>query len=195
MQTNQISLARGGAVRRLWPSESTIFEAHLLRLDQTGRRLRFSGAVSDVFIQHYAAKCLDDAEIVFGWFVDGTLRGTVELHRIGGYTNRTGEAAFSVEPGFRDRGIGSTLMGRAVLAARNLGMRRMIVCCLRENTRMQHIAQKYQAEITFEDGDVLGTLRTSHPSPFSLVRAAISESHGLAHTLLDRQSDLIRRAS
>ena len=186
---------RRGAIRRLWPSEAAAFEAHLLRLDQTGRRMRFSGAVSDIFIQHYAATCLEDAEIVFGWFEEGVLRAAVELHRIGGYSNRTGEAAFSVERTFRDRGIGSDLMARAVLAARNLGMQRMIVCCLRENQRMQKIAQKYTAEIAFEDGDVLGTLRTSHPSPFSLIRAAISESHGLAHSMLDEQTRLMCRAS
>lgn len=193
--TENTGITGRGAIRRLWPSEEQAFEAHLLRLDADGRRLRFSGTVSDLFIQHYAATSLQDAEIVFGWFCDGALRGSVELHRIGSYSDRSGEAAFSVEADFRDRGIGAALMGRAVLAARNLGMRRLIVICLRENIRMQRIAEKFAADIRFEEGDVLGTLRTSHPSPFSLIRAAISESHGLAHSLLDEQSRLLRRAS
>ena len=36
--------------------------------------------------------------------------------------------------------------------ARNRGIKHMQVCCLMENQRMQHLARKFEAEITFDFG-------------------------------------------
>ena len=184
--------ARSGALRRLWATETRTFKNHLLRLDPDSRRLRFSGAVSDDFVIDYANNALRRALGVFGYFVDGELRGVSELH--GAMYARTGEAAFTVEPAFQGSGVGTRLMGRVVLAARNRGMRHLVVSCLRENARMQKIAARHEADISFEPGEVIGTLRPKRADGFSLFQETVAETEGLARAFVDVHTAILRAA-
>jgi GNAT superfamily N-acetyltransferase len=106
-------LISGGTVRKLWVDESELYRQHLLRLDAESRRNRFGGAVSDEYIERYAEpSALRDA-VIYGFFVDGVLRGAAELRLLA----RAGEAeaALSVEPVWQSRGVGTALLERVLL--------------------------------------------------------------------------------
>ena len=144
----------GGLIRKLWGVETDAYRDHLLRLDAESRRNRFCGTIADDIIRTYAATARGSDVIVHGFFVDGVLRGAADLraHR------REAEAAFSIEKPWQSHGVGSALLERSLLAARNRGIKHLQVCCLVENQRMQQLARKFEAEITFDFGTVIGTM-------------------------------------
>ena len=181
-----------GTIRKLHPAEASALAAHLLRLEPASRHDRFTGGVSDDFVESYALHTLRPSSVVHGWFIDGVLRAAAELHPYG--QPALAEAAFSVETPFQNSGIGTELMGRTILAARNRGIRLLHVRCVVDNRRMQAIARKYGAELRFELGDVIGELANSAPTPLSLARELIADGHGLVGSVLDLQSHLLRSA-
>ena len=71
-------------VRRVWPFEFSTWREHLKRLDAQTRRARFFGPVKDEFIDAYVDKAYGRNAIVYGAFVDGTMRAAGELQRLGG---------------------------------------------------------------------------------------------------------------
>ena len=88
--------------------------------------------------------------IIHGFFVDGTLRGAAELRPIGAALSREAEAAFSIEKPWQSHGVGSALLERTLLAARNRGLKFLHMACLADNKRMQQLARKFDAELTFD---------------------------------------------
>ncbi|MCB1543461.1 MAG: GNAT family N-acetyltransferase, partial [Rhodoblastus sp.] len=73
----------GGVVRRLWPSDMPAFRDHLLRLDAPSRHDRFAMAVSDEFLANYAERCFGIDDVIYGYFVEGVMRGAGELRGVG----------------------------------------------------------------------------------------------------------------
>ena len=69
----------GGNIRKLWPTETDKFRDHLLRLAKQNRRMRFAHGVSDAFVEDYAARMSEMGALVYGFFVDGELRGAADL--------------------------------------------------------------------------------------------------------------------
>src|ERR1051325_9156485 len=130
-------LPEGGAVRKLWVGETDAYRDHLLRLDAESRARRFSGAVSDEFIARHAASAGDVGTVVHGFFIDGTVRGAAELRRCGRTFTREGEAAFSIEQPWQSQGVGTILLERTLLSARNRGIASLHMHCLADNKRMQ----------------------------------------------------------
>src|SRR5574340_1521644 len=140
------ALPSGALIRKLWPGETDAYRDHLLRLDPESRRRRFSGAVSDAFIARHAATADEAGALVHGFFVDGTLRGAAELRTVGPLFGQEGEAAFSVEQPWQDHGVGTALLARTLLSARNRGITSLHMHCLADNKRMQQLARKFAAE-------------------------------------------------
>jgi len=191
MRTDAVS---GGAIRRLWPSESDKFRDHLLRLDKESRRLRFAHGVADAFIEEYASRMGEYGSLVYGFLVDGRVRGAAELRRLGDAWGSEAEAAFSVERAYQDQGVGNDLMGRVVRAARNRGIRRLYMSCLAENTRMQAIAKKHDAELRFEYGEVVGEILPDTPDYFSMLAEAAEDRVGFMIAVLELQTRMVRAA-
>jgi GNAT superfamily N-acetyltransferase len=183
-----------GTVRRLWPTEADKFRDHLLRLDKESRRLRFAHAVSDAFIDDYASRMAEFGSIVFGYVVDGRVRGAAELRRLGDGWGEEAEAAFSVEKPYQDHGVGSELMGRVVRAARNRHIRRLYMSCLAENSKMQTIARKHEADLRFEYGEVIGEILPDTPNYFSIMAEAAEDRVGFMIAVLELQSRMVRAA-
>jgi GNAT superfamily N-acetyltransferase len=107
-------LVSGGTVRRLWIGEAELYGQHLLRLDAESRRNRFGGAVSDEFIGRYAESSTLSGAVIYGFFVDGVLRGAAELRLLEHAGDA--EAALSVEKPWQSRGVGTALLERVLLA-------------------------------------------------------------------------------
>jgi GNAT superfamily N-acetyltransferase len=185
-------LPHGTVIRKLWIGEADIYRDHLLRLDADSRRNRFAGTVSDEFVRDYAELSFGIDALIHGFFVDGTLRGAAELRPIGAPLMREAEAAFSIEKPWQSHGVGSMLLERTLLAARNRGIKFLHMACLADNRRMQQLARKYDAELTFDFSSVVGEVATARPTPLSVMREMLADGHGFATALFDVQARLLR---
>jgi GNAT superfamily N-acetyltransferase len=184
-------LISGGSVRRLWVGEAELYRQHLLRLDAESRRNRFGGAVSDEFIRRYAESSALSGALIYGFFADGVLRGAAELRQL----ERAGdaEAALSVERSWQSHGVGTALLKRMLLAARNRQIERLHMLCLAENRRVQQLARKFDAALSFEAGSVMGEMKAPHPTPMSVMRELVADGTDLATAMLDVPSQLAKR--
>ena len=187
-------LPDGGTVRKLWMGETVAYRDHLLRLDPDSRRRRFSGAVSDEFIARHAATAGNLGVVVHGFFVDGTLRGAAELRPTGSALSREAEAAFSIEQPWQSHGVGTVLLERTLLSARNRGINSLRMDCLADNRRMQQLARKFEADLKFDFGSVIGEVDAPRSTPLSLMREAMADAHGVTASILDAQSRMLRPA-
>ena len=187
-------LADGGAIRKLWIGEIAKYREHLLRLDHESRCNRFGGAISDELIHRYADTLTRPDTVLHGFLVDGILRGVAELRPLGAPLSRQAEAAFSIERPWQSHGVGSALLERTLLAARNRGIKLVHMSCLAGNARMQQLARKFEAELSFDFGSVVGEVEAPHATPLSLFREFVADGHGFAAAVLDAQARLIRTA-
>jgi GNAT superfamily N-acetyltransferase len=185
-------LIDGGTVRKLWIGETRLYRDHLLRLDPESRRNRFGGAVSEELIRSYAEPSRLGDAVIHGFFVEGVLRGAAELRARPG--SEEAEAAFSIERDWQSHGVGTALLERTLLAARNRRIKLLHMTCLAENRRMQQLALKFDAELTFDFGSVVGEVEAPHPTPMSVMREFVADSTGLATAMLDVQSRLLKPA-
>jgi len=184
----------GGLIRKLWDVETHVYRDHLLRLDHESRRNRFCGTIAEDTIRSYAATAHGPDVVLHGFFVDGVLRGVADLRIVRPLDLQEAEAAFSIEKPWQSHGVGSALLERTLLAARNRGIKHLQVCCLMENQRMQHLARKFEAEITFDFGSVIGTMENPRPTPLSLMREVVADGHSFAAAYLDFQSRVLKPA-
>lgn len=177
----------GGIVRKLWLGEAEAYRDHLLRLDPDIRTRRFGGFVADEIVARHAETISKLGVVVWGFFLDGVLRGAAEFQPEGPFA-RTAEAAFSVERPWQSIGVGTALLERILLTARNRGIRRLQMQCLAENKQMQHLARKFATEFTFDFGCVVGEVGPRRVTPLSLLREWIADSYGAAEAVLDAQA-------
>ena len=185
-------LPEGGVIRKLWIGETAQYRDHVLRLDAESRRNRFGGAVSDDFISNYADLTASLESVVHGFFIHGTLRAAAELRPLGLRFPHQAEAAFSVEKPWQSHGVGSALLRRTLLAARNRGYGHLHMACLADNRRMQQLARKFDAELTFDFETVIGEVESSRPTPLSLMRELMSDGHGFATAMLELHTRMLR---
>lgn len=188
------SEARGGTIRKLWSGEEDLLRDHLLRLDSESRRRRFGSPVNRFFIEQYARHTLSRASVVHGFFVDGILRGVAELRAYGETFRGEAEVAFSIEQEWQGRGVGSELLERTILCARNRSIHTIYMNCIAENRAMQAMAKKYEASLRFRADDVVGRVVNSRATPLSLMREWIADGHGIASTFLDVHARFFRAA-
>ena len=184
-----------GVIRKFWIGRAGPYREHLLRLDKESRRNRFGGAVSDEFIVNYTELSLGLDAVMHGFFVDGVLRGVAELRPLGPDFAREAEAAFSIETPWQSHGVGSALLERTLLAARNRGIKLLHMACLANNERMVELARKFEAELTFDFGSVVGEVEAPHPTPMSVWRELVADSHGFATAMLDVQTKMLKPAA
>jgi GNAT superfamily N-acetyltransferase len=145
-------------IRGLSPVDSLAFRQHLGRLDAESLHNRFAMTVSADFLDAYATRCFALGELVYGYAEHDILRGSAEMRRLAEPDGHDAELVFSVEAGWRNRGVGGALFEKMIAAARTRGIERLHMNCLAWNRPMQALARKFQAEIHFEPGDIVGTV-------------------------------------
>ncbi len=145
-------------IRQLRPSDLTRFEAHLLRLDAESRRDRFNGAINDDFLRHYAGRCFRNGTTVVGYVEEADVLGAAELHERPELVD-TGEIAFSVERRRQHQGIGRRLFERLLLHAYGLGYSKLLVTTHADNVAMKRLAQRFDADISFVQGETTGLIQ------------------------------------
>ena len=149
--------------------------------------------MSDDFIRDYVDATYRLNAVVHGFFVDGSLRGRRRTAAA-----RTGVRAAKprprcqIETPWQSHGVGSELLDRTLLAARNRGIKTLHMACLANNRRMQELARKFTAELSFDFGGVVGEVAAPRPTPLSVLREFVADNHGFATAVLDVQSRLFR---
>jgi GNAT superfamily N-acetyltransferase len=185
-------LPERGVIRKLWVGEADKYRDHVLRLDPASRHSRFGGGVSDDFIRQYADLSISLDTVVHGFFIDGVMHGAAELRHLGTRSSREAEAAISVEKEWQSHGVGSALLRRTLLAARNRGFRLLHMACLADNRRMQQLARKFDAELSFDFGSVVGEVESARPNALTVMQEMMADHHGFATAMLDLQSRMLR---
>lgn len=164
-----------GVIRTIRPWERAKLREHLLRLEPEGRRMRFHAAVKDSAIERFVDRLSWLRSINAGFFEDGALRGSAQLVWSADPWRDGVEFAIAVETAWRGRGVGTALMDRALILARNRGLDRLTMTCLRENDAMRALARHFEARLAFEDNGVEGRLRLPWPSQATLAQEAAEE--------------------
>lgn len=185
----------GGLIRKLWDVETHVYRDHLLRLDRESRRNRFCGAIGDETIRSFAETARGPDVVVHGFFVDGVLRGAADMRIARPLDLQEAEAAFSIEKSWQSHGVGSALLERTLLSARNRGIKHLHVACLPQNRRMQELARKFDAQITFDCDTVIGTMKNPNPTPLSLMQEMAADGHSFAAAYIDFQSRFSKPAA
>ena len=169
----------------MWLPESDKFRDHLLRLDREDRRMRFGMAVTDEFINDYTSRLEETRGVVYGFFAGGEMHAAAEMRLLGDAWSTDAEGAFSVERAYQNRGIGTDLLGRIIRAARNRNVQRLYMNCLAENHKMQRLCRKYQADLHFDHGEVVGRVLPALPTYISIWEEAVDDSNGFVMAVLD----------
>ena len=184
-----------GTIRKLWPTDVELYRDHLLRLDDASRRQRFACLVGDDYIRDYAARMNEYGSIIFGLIEDGVLRAAAEIKKLGDGWGTEAEAAFSVETGYQNSGVGTELMGRVIRCARNRGIHLLFMSCLAENAKMMAVARHHEAELRFEYGEVVGEIVPQRMDYFSYMAEAMEDRTGYMLAVLDLQARMLRKAA
>jgi GNAT superfamily N-acetyltransferase len=163
-------------IRRLWPTDSDLYHAHLMRLDPESRHSRFGGAVSDTYLADYASHSIRPDTLIYGAFDGADMVAAGELRILFGTWPLSAETAFSVERAYQDHGLGDLLLNRIITAARNRGIYTLGMQCLSHNQKMRHLAQKHSAELSTSNGETEARLMPFSLNPASLIEEWLIEA-------------------
>ena len=136
-------------IRELSERHRARIRAHLLKLDEGDRYLRFGYAANDEQVARYADNLDFKRDDIFGIF-NRKLELIAMAHLA--YTDladhpNCAEFGVSVLKTARGLGLGTRLFARAVLHARNQGVTMMFIHALSENTAMLKIARNAGARV------------------------------------------------
>jgi RimJ/RimL family protein N-acetyltransferase len=173
--------ARRGRHRRLEAADSQHLRAHLLRLHPEDLRSRFMTTTPRHLVHRYVGAIDWRRSLLVGCFFGRSLRGVCELHPIAG---RRAEIAISVERRFQGRGIGSALMSRALVLARNRGLTELELRCLVENQRMRRLVGKFDGETAVEAMEASSTIHAQPANAATYVTEMVEQAGVLGTTLI-----------
>jgi RimJ/RimL family protein N-acetyltransferase len=165
-------------VRELHAGHRDEILGHLLQLDDKDRRLRFGTQTPDEVINHYVEHLDFNKDTVFGIFDDDLkLVGMAHLAYLPESKGQTRAAEFgvSVLPAGRAQGLGTALLQRSAVHARNTRIETLYVHCLASNKAMMHLAQKAGMRVEYAYGDADAYLKLSPASPATIVEEAANE--------------------
>jgi len=165
-------------MRKLDAAEAPLHAAHLLRLSEHDRAMRFMGCVNDAHIERYCGVAGKNERCVLAYFDDGVVRGVAETVFDSRPAWRGGcELALSVESGHQGRGIGTELMRRAILLARNRGAGPVRILFLRENRRMRALALRLGMALVVNGTEMEASLRPQWPNQFTWLAENLGDGH------------------
>ncbi|WP_042442985.1 GNAT family N-acetyltransferase [Azospirillum sp. B510] len=171
-------------IRKIMPTELPLYRAHLLRLDRADRHARFAGTLSDEAVERHCAAIDWGRTVILGAFEDGALRGAVELCGDRALWPEQAEFGISIESGMQGKGVGSTLVRRILIVARNRGIRHIHMICLSENIRMRALARRYGGRLAPEGDETIALFELPPPDQFSIALEALEEGSGAFNSIL-----------
>jgi GNAT superfamily N-acetyltransferase len=171
--------------RKLNPSDLSSFADHLMRLTANDRCCRFGGPTSNESILNYCSRVNWTDTVIIGFYEDGGLHAAAELRIEPNFTPKIAELAFSVERPYQGRGIGTTLMRRILVVARNCGIRQVTVYCLAENLRMRKLLVKVNAPPVIDLPEALSVIDLPPPDTQSYLQEQSDDTSGTASVVMD----------
>ena len=151
---------------------------HLLQLNEEDRRLRFGTQTPNEVICHYVERLDFNKDVIFAVFdLDLKLIGMAHLAylpKIKGQV-RAAEFGVSVLPEGRGQGIGTALLERSAVHARNTHIETLYVHCLANNKAMMHLAQKAGMTVEHTYGDADACLKLTPANPATIAQEAANE--------------------
>lgn len=187
---NSPSPRSGWIFRKMWPRDVEAFTAHLLRLAPEQRSSRFGRAVSDEWVTRYATSTDWFRSVILGCWIAGKLRGIGEKKLTDRLWPRAAEAALSVERAFEGHGIGTELLHRVLLIARNRGVARVSMMYSPENLRVQRIIRKVHPNVAFSGDQIESEIALAPPDALSIAAELCDDGCALALSLWDWQGRL-----
>jgi GNAT superfamily N-acetyltransferase len=142
-----------GQVRKLSQAEFGLVQNHFIRLDRDSLYNRFGSSVSDEMLARHVDSMRNSDTAIFGCCILGRIRGIAELRQFGSGQNRQGEAALTVERGYRDLGIEHALMAAMIDEARRARLSEILVCFDVRDRHMRRLSEQFQASRRFEETD------------------------------------------
>lgn len=148
-------------------------EAHLLRLSEADRRLRFGHQISDELLARYIRSIQFIRDAAFGAFDEsGNLLGFGHL----AFGDAEAEFAVSVEGHARGRGVGRALLARAAEHARNRGHKVLTMVFMPENSALAALARSAEMYIVCETAECRAHLALQPGTTESLLHEAWGEA-------------------
>ena len=142
-----------GHVRKLSPAEFALVKNHFIRLDRDSLYLRFGSSVSDELLVRHVDSLWNSETTIFGCCILGRIRAVAELRQFGSDRNRQGEAALTVERGYRDLGIENALMTAMIGEARRARLSEILLCFDVRDRQMRRLSEEFQASRGYEETD------------------------------------------
>jgi RimJ/RimL family protein N-acetyltransferase len=165
-------------IRKLFPSEAAKLNNHLVRLTPEARALRFMGGMDKVAVREHCERLNWFRTVVIGYFDEGELRGAAELHAVDNRRPFLCEVAITVEGAWQNQGIGTELLRRVLVIARNRAARGLRISCFGDNYRIQHIARKFGARFRSRAGESEAEIPTPAPTYFSFFEEVVGDWFG-----------------
>ena len=144
-------------VRLLGPEQRALLAPHLVRLTAEDRRLRFGARMNDALIERYLAAIDFSNDQMFGVLApSGSLIGLAHLalDRSRGFA----EIGLSVDPAYRNQGLGCALLKRAIQHAASAGYRTLFMHCLSENGIITRLARRVGLIVVTAHGEADGQM-------------------------------------
>lgn len=160
--------------------------AHFLALGAGDRRLRFGFPARDGSIERYVNDIDFERDAVFGvQGADRRLDGVTHLALVGTHA----EIGVSVLEHARRCGIGSALVSRSAVHARNRGFQVLFMQCLSENRAIMRIARALGMRVVADGAEAEASLALPLATPISILRETLADQVALCdaalkHTLL-----------
>jgi RimJ/RimL family protein N-acetyltransferase len=150
---------------------------HFLALADEDRRLRFGRPMNDAALLDYVAKIDFARDAVFGVFdVDLQLIGVGHLAR----DTASAEIGLSVVAAGRARGVGRSLLERAITHARAYGLTMLYMHCLGENEPMRRLARRAHMSVVNDHGELQAHLELAPRTSGTHLADWVENSMGLA---------------
>lgn len=161
--------------RTLQRNERSDYEQHLVALGAEDRRLRFASPRDDAAIQVYVQNIDLERDTIIGVYdAELCLIGAAHLARGPGYA----EVGVSVLSGQRGRGVGSALLSRSRLHARNWGVAELFTHCAADNRAMMLLAKKHGMRAVIDRGDADAFVAVPPPDASSFAAELLVERMG-----------------
>jgi GNAT superfamily N-acetyltransferase len=164
--------------------------AHFIALAAEDRRLRFGCSVNDAFVERYVDQIDFTLDAVFGVNAgSGSVEGVAHLAMDKKHT----ELGVSVLQPYRGRGIGTALVSRAAVHARNRKIEVLFMQCLSENRPVMRIARSLGMRVVTAGPESEGSLVLAPPNAFSIEREILADRIALCDAAL--RATLVPRAA
>ncbi|MFC4158547.1 GNAT family N-acetyltransferase [Chitinimonas lacunae] len=145
--------------------------AHLLRLEMEDRTQRFGQPVATEIVERYVEQLDFSRDAHFGILhrdQDGSTQLIGHTHLGIDARGLCGEIGVSVERPFQRRGLATRMLTRAIVHARNVGVREIVMYFLPYNTSLMELARSLGMSLSLGSGEGMARLANLSASPVSM---------------------------